>query len=228
MGTSFKRLVTDYLCAKRSDYVLSITLWEKENYWKKLTNISKVKVTPFYLTDFYQHDCPAEAKKKPQCICLMTAVFTPLVLDAAKNFSRMVKMLGQGFPEWSFCITGDPDIYKLKLTERITATGFLENPLNIQAESRAIAVLSNYGFGFKTKILEAIQCKCYILISWKLYQRLPEQVKPYCIVVDLDSVESFAKALEKSMLPYPDGNPNSEFREQAFASLDECFMEDCK
>jgi GDP-D-mannose dehydratase len=97
----------------------------------------------------------------------------------------------------------------------------LDTPFDLLAESRAIAILSDYGMGFKTKILEAIYYKCYVLVTNKLYRRLPIEVKPYCIVVDTDSSISFRDAMERCLQPYPDGNPNEALRSQAFTALDE-------
>lgn len=223
LGDSLIRLRLDHLCARRSDHILSITQWEKDNYWRYLTDVSKVMTVPYFLPNSYAQSIPPSVQKKPQCVCLMSTTkgTLPFLLDAAKRFTRLVESLGQQCSEWSFFVTGDFPANMLTLPERVTCTGFLDTPFGILAESRAIALLSDFGFGFKTKLLDAIHCKCYVLVTGKLYRRLPAEVQPYCIVVDPNSVGSFADALEGCKHPYPDGNPNDVLRSQAFAALDE-------
>lgn len=216
------RLRLDRVCANRSDYVLSITLWEKENYWTYLTDAAKVKTLPYFLPRAYDDDSVA-GEKKNQCVCMMSTTLStlPFLLDAAKNFSKAVKRLGDQCPGWDFLITGDFPSRAIKLPGRVTRTGLLETPFKVLAESRAMALLSEYGFGFKTKLLDAIHYKCYVLVTKGLYRRLPAEVQPFCIIVETDSAESFKSALERCMEPYPEGDPNDIFRKEAFAALDE-------
>ena len=220
---SATRLRLECLCARRSDYILSITHWEKDNYWRYLTDVSKVVNVPYFLPNSYNQFVPPPVEKKLQCVCLMSTSHgtLPFTLDAARRFARLVERLDRQCSEWSFFITGDFPAGMLTLPVRITRTGFLDTPFELLAESRSLALLSDFGFGFKTKLLDAIKNKCYVLVARRLYQRLPVEVQPYCIVVDPNSVESFKNALERCLQPYPDGNPNDVLRTQAFTALDE-------
>jgi len=74
----------------------------------------------------------------------------------------------------------------LDLTDRIQLTGVLDSPDGIPAESRAVALLSDYGFGFKTKFLEAIMSRCHVLVTKGMYKRIPPEVRQFCFVVDLN------------------------------------------
>jgi hypothetical protein len=84
--------------------------------------------------------------------------------------------------------------------------------------------LSDLGYGFKTKILEAIMAKTYVLLPGKLYDRLPLEMRPFCRVVDPKSADSFLEALEACRQPFPPGDPNEVMRNQAYDSLDEIFL----
>ena len=218
--TGFKRLYLDYLCAKQSDFILSITQWETDHYWKYLVNGSKIKTLPYFLPSNYLLDIDKE--KKFQCVGLMstTGGTLPFTLDATNNLCRVIKKLGQEGPEWNFLITGKMPVEKLGLPPRLKYTGFLKNPFDLLKESRAMAILSDYGFGFKTKLLDAICNNCYPLVTEKLYKRLPIEVQPYCITVDVKSVKSFKKALELSSNKFPEGNPNKVLRDQSYKILD--------
>lgn len=220
---SISKLRLDYLCGKLSDYILSITEWEKNNYWKYLVAGVKVLAIPYFLPVSYSKFVLDVVEKKLQCVCMMSTTqgTLPLTLDAAKTFSNLVGGLDGQCSHWSFVITGDfAGVGGIRLAERITHTGLLKSPFEVLAESRAMALLSDYGFGFKTKLIEAILCKCYILVTRNLYKRLPVEAQPYCIVVDKHSLYSFRNALERSLEPFPGGNPNDIFRLQAFTALD--------
>jgi len=221
-----QHLFLDFRCARLSDYILSIVEWEKENYWRFLVSKTKIKNLPYFLPFKYENEV-VEILKKDQCICLMSTSTGPLPLlqDALFNFNHLVEKLGTNNPEWSFFITGDMSRLQLTYPSRVSLTGFLDNPFPLLVESRAMAMLSNLGFGFKTKLLDAIKSKCYTLVPARLFARLPEEIKLYCIVVDLPSVESFRQALAYSKRPFPAGDPNALFKGKAFAVLDEIFEE---
>jgi len=79
--------------------------------------------------------------------------------------------------------------------------------------------LSDYGYGFKTKILEAILTRTYVLITPRLRARIPTSLHRYCITVD-PSPSSFAAALDSAMAPFPESDVNQRMRDEAFATLD--------
>ncbi len=223
---AIERLKLDIICARLSDYMLTIVDWEKENYWKFLISTKKIRTLPYFLPKAYEIEV-AETPKKNQCVCLMstgTGTVLPLLQDALLNFNKLVEKLEANNPEWNFFVTGDLSRQINAYPDRVKLTGFLESPLPLLMESRAMALLSDYGFGFKTKLLDAIQSGCYILIPKKLYNRLPVECKPFCIVVDLNSVQSFKDALEYSKTPFPSGDLNAQFKERAFSILDELLM----
>jgi hypothetical protein len=158
--------------------------------------------------------------KENLCVCMMSTIPGPFLFDAAKNLSDLVFALDGDHDQWKFAVTGDISSWPIALSSRIKMTGFLDNPVRILAESRALALLSDYGYGFKTKILDAIVCKSYVLVTKKLYERLPDGLRPFCIPVDTNSVDSFKNALNRCLLPYPDGDPNESLRDEAFSALD--------
>jgi hypothetical protein len=75
----------------------------------------------------------------------------------------------------------------LDLADRIQLTGVLDSPYGILTESRAVALLSDYGFGFKTKFLESIMSRCYVLVTKGMHKRIPPKVRQFCFVVDVKS-----------------------------------------
>lgn len=218
-----QRLLLDVLCSRLSHGILGITKWEAEHYWRYLAGSSRVSCVPYFLPESYSVSPASPTEKRNRCVCVMSSspYISPFLLDSAKQFGALVSALGEGCPEWEFYMTGDCSEARLRLPARIIRTGFLDSPFEVVRGSRAVAVLSNYGFGFKTKVLDAIQQRCYVLVPSKLYERLPAEVQPHCIVVDLHSVDSFKEALRRCQQPFPDADPNQVLRAQAYATLDE-------
>jgi hypothetical protein len=217
---AFLYFIYDYCCGKYSDYIASISGWEIENYWKIIADRSKLYSVPFFLPKKYLKKLPKALNKKSICINLTASAPNPIIADATKNFIFAVRNLDICCSEWSFYVTGNPRNNKIKKPSRIIWTGLLKDPYEIMSESRAIALLSDFGYGFKTKIIEAILTKNYILLTKGLFKRLPEEIVPYCISVDIYSKISFQEALERCKAPYPENDVNELFRKQAFDALD--------
>lgn len=214
------RFLRDYHCAMLSDHLLSITDWEVERYWKKFAERRKVVSVPFFMPSAYVTEPVKTYEKRHQCVCLMSTGYNPLIIDAARNFAGAVTLLGDRAQDWSFFITCNQSEHAVPMPARVRSTGVLQDPYQMLGESRAMALLSDYGYGFKTKFLEAVMCQSFILIPRGLYRRVPAAMLPFCIEVDPRSASSFADALDACRRPYPASNPNEEFRQQAFQNLD--------
>ncbi|MBA2531929.1 MAG: hypothetical protein H0V23_07465 [Nocardioidaceae bacterium] len=96
----------------------------------------------------------------------------------------------------------------------------MDSPMELLATSRAVALLSDYGYGFKTKLLEAIIAGNRVLVTPGLYRRMPRILDPWTLCVDLRDPASFAEALDEARDPLPQGDPNTALREQHHAVLD--------
>ncbi len=217
----FGFLAKDVLAARSVDYVLSISKWETDHYWRYVVGRSKVLDVPYFVPEQYLDSVENGKAKENLCVCL-TAVKVdgnPLIVDAARNFSWVVSQLGDQYKHWEFVITGDVGHLDF-IPSSVRKTGRLESPHDMLCRARAVAILSDYGRGFKTKILEAIHAKAYVLVTPGLYKRLPEEVLPFCIPVRKRSVDSFKQALEKCVAPYPNLDPNKILRDQAFSNMD--------
>ena len=224
------RLGFDLSCARLSDYVLSISDWEAKHYWPRITSARKVLIVPYFVPESYEFHPPADLVKVNRCLCAMSADWTPLAHHAAKVLVEVIKKTPpEDVKWWKFAITGDlgkhRDSYKpLKSAGRIDITGNVDNPFEYMAKSRAMAHLSNLGMGFKTKLQDFVSCGGWILLPKVLYERQPEEIRPFCIVVDPVSPEGLVKALNAAKAPWPDNSHvNDQLRERAFKALDTAF-----
>ena len=104
---------------------------------------------------------------------------------------------------------------------RVFRTGLLDSPFEELDKARCVALFSDYGRGFKTKIMDAYHAKAYVLLTPGLYSRLPEEVLPFCMPVRHDSVEDFANALTRCLAPFPEVDINDKLRARAFRELDQ-------
>jgi len=228
---AWHRLRLDYACARAADVLLSISDWETDRYWRRLAGRRAVTV-PYFTPRLFEQEGP-DAVKEPLCLCMLSTSNTikPFTLDALQNFTRLARGFRWGHKKspWRFAVTGNlavrtmwPEVLSatLRLPKGIEHLGFVPDPIALSARARAIAVLSDYGFGFKTKILDAITTQTWVLLPRALYERLPAEVRPFCIVVALDSTDSFAEALDRATQPYPPGSPNTALRARAFEAMD--------
>ncbi len=224
----------DLAAVKYADCILTIEgLRPSVRYWSWLGYKGELIEAPYFLTEEYVHEIEekqsAGGKRRDWAVCVMSAQPGPLTYHALMRFHQAVKSLGERKPDWRFRATGRQFWMKNHehFTPRVKPLGIVDDLLELLVISRAIAVLSELGRGFKTKILEAILCKNWVLVNSTLFKRLPDAVKPYCVVVDLDSAHGFDEALERiQRKEWPGGDPNATLREKNYAAMDRAFFED--
>jgi hypothetical protein len=221
LGEALLNCRLDVLSGRRSDVVLPITDWEAEVYWKRLIPADKVKYVPFFLPEPYASQLKQPAAKRNLCIHFGSSLNNPLIADATRNFLQAINQIGTKRPEWKFHITGAQPDFELQLPDRVRWLGLLPDPYLALRPAKAMALLSDYGMGFKTKILEAALAKAFVLLPPRLYKRLPDEMRPYCIQVDVRSRDSFLDALDRSAREYPEGDPNALLRRRAFDTMDQ-------
>jgi hypothetical protein len=217
--TSFHRLYQDIACSRRAYRLLSISEWETKGYWRLIAGKGKTLTVPYFVPGEYIEK-GASVPKSDICVCLQSTIMNSFLADSAVNFHKVLRGLGTGMPEWSFYMTGGNPPEPSSPLPRLIATGVLESPFELLARARAMALLSDYGLGFKTKILDAVLQKCFVLITPGLYSRLPEILRPFCIMVDPARPDSFRRALAACSQPFPVADANASLRAQAFAALD--------
>lgn len=233
LTTAVRRLWLDVICAWRADMVLSISDWETDHYWRWIVGRRRVRTLPYFTPARLTARVP-QRPKALLCVCPLSTAksIRPFPLDGLLTFSKLVRTyLLKPRPVWRFAMTGSTTVttvFSGSLTSHLNVTpeleqhGFLDDPYELLAEARCVAVLSNFGYGIKTKILDAIAARCWVLVFPTLYARLPTEVRPFCQVVERMHASSFSEALERSVsAPYPESDPNDQFRQRSYAVLDE-------
>ena len=171
------------------------------------------------MPDGYLEELQAgDSVKRMDCVCLTSTKSNPLIEHSVRGFERAVAQS----PEvrgWRFLVTGEAS--GIATSTRIESTGLLASPGELLRTSRAVVLLSDLGFGFKTKLLEAIVAGNRVIVTPGLFSRLPDVLHPWTLEVDLDDAHSFAAALDVAAGPAPDGDPNRALRDQHHALLDD-------
>ncbi len=221
---SLTKYSEDARCARHADHVLSITAWESEHYWPRFTSSEKIITAPFYLTDFYLSEIRSKTQPRgKRCVCLMSTFIGPFLYDALHHYQQLVSKCRRLLPDWDFDVTGKIPKKWCKRAPDLNYLGLVDSPLDILCASRVMCVLSDLGYGFKTKILEAIMCGCYVFVPEKLFNRLPREIKPFCKIVDQKKPESFVNALDETLKPLPDFDPNAILKATAFTNYASAF-----
>jgi hypothetical protein len=213
-------LIRDFETALFSDEIITIADSDTR-YWNMLRFLSirkKVLCVPYFLPRSLHNSSEPSFTKKNICVAMGSAAPGPLIKDAFKNYSNLIKKLNGECSEWEFFTTGQIDS-SLQMDQRIKNYGLLDNPMLALQTARIMIILSDLGRGFKTKILDAITYNCYVALSPKLYRRMPDELKPYCICVRPTSITDLTIALKKSLEPFPKGEINSQIKERAFQTM---------
>jgi len=223
------RFRLDGPCAALADAVLPICRWEADHYWGRLTAAEKVVTVPYFVPQPFVEQIPTRPRRNLFLFAMGTgSTMSPLLYDAGRNAVRLVNALRtEVAAPWEFRITGNlkpPDV--LGPLGRLKPTGLLPSPLPLLAEARVVAIPSDLGMGFKTKILEAILAGCWVLVTEDVHDRLPQALRPWCRTVDPLSPTQFAETLRLCSGPPPPGDPNALLRDEAFRGLDRVFAID--
>lgn len=219
-----RNALNEFRVGQQADDVLPISEWEAKHYWTKLVPRQKIRYLAYYVPDAYRvapRD-PSVRAQESLCVCLTSTKSNPLIVDALRNFDRAVRDLPVPVAEgWRFAATGP--VEDVPLGPRIVRMGLVPSLDDVLRQARLVALLSDYGYGFKTKLLDAIAAGSRVAVTPKLWSRMPRSLDPWVLRVDLAEPGSFAAALEAAAADLPAGDPNRALREQHDAVLDALF-----
>lgn len=197
-------------------------------YWRRIGLEGRLLSAPYFVPDSLLSGMPqVSGVRRNSLVCVTSSYPGPLIYDMVRNFYDAVADLGCALPQWEFEIMGKPlDDLECAPNPRIRHLGIVPNPLGVLRGCKALAVLSDYGRGFKTKILDAIICGAWVIVTPRLFRRLPSAVQRYCIVVDPASRGALAAALvDVEQSTWLDGDPNSILRAESYSAMDAAFLQ---
>ncbi len=209
---------------KYADTILHIETQNTVGYWRTLGFRGEVFTTPYYTTNRYldaTHEC---SQRNKQIVCLASSHPGPLIAEMVANFHCIVEAMDGRLPEFSFYATGDlpKRIRQRDISSRVRHLGVVDDVLALLNQTFAVAVTSDLGRGFKTKILEAIVCGAWVIVTPGLMKRMPDVLKPYCAVLDMENPgDSLTRIIDDLFArEWPTGDPNAVLREESYRALD--------
>jgi glycosyltransferase involved in cell wall biosynthesis len=163
--------------------ILPISDWEAEHYYRRFVPAGRIEVTPFYLTPEYIDAVPADhPDRRPRLLMLGTTSPNPLIDDGVRAFDALVRGLPTSVAVTPALTGTVPD--GLRLDPRIELLGLVPRPIDALRAASHVVLPSPLGYGFKTKILEALLAGCHVLVHEALHRRLPPEVRAACHPVD--------------------------------------------
>jgi hypothetical protein len=210
--------------ARYADSILSIEPKESERYWRSLGFRGRFLFAPYFLPAAYVPTPSFANRRQNQIVAIGSSHPGPLTAAMVLGFHKAVSALGNStLRDWRFLVTGqlpkEVDINGQQ-SERVEHLGAIEDLFGLLSVSRAVAVTSALGRGFKTKILDAISCGAWVIVPSMLYRRLPEPIRPFCIVLE-EQGEALARAVEElEGSVWPTQDPNTTLRSMAYHALE--------
>jgi hypothetical protein len=197
--------------ARHADAVLPISPWDAEHYWSRLTSRRKISYLPYYLPRDYERPMAEPGARELSCLCVTSVTPNPMIADSLVNFEAEVAGLDEPVAgAWHFSVSGA--LAQSQQSSRIRPLGVVPDLQAHLGSVRLVAVLSDYGYGFKTKLLDAIAAGCWVAVTPMLKRRLPALLDPWVLTVDLSQPAAFAAALQAAERPPPAGGANEQMR----------------
>lgn len=201
----------DAHCRRVADILLGISEWDNSNYWRWLRGKASLRYLPYFSPWPYlrPHVDVRPWNLRQRSIVSMGGNFDPSGIANFTNFSRLGTKLSKMLDEkWSYLLTWWSQWHQNvpKVGEEVEIMRECREPWDLLCQSRALAVLTPFGFGFKTTVVDGLAAGCHVIIHPKLADRLPQQVRQLCLICDPSCERDVIKLAESlSAPPRPHG-----------------------
>jgi hypothetical protein len=216
--------LADLVCMRTADAIYPISEWETRKYWSALPGRAKPKWLPYFAPDrvVRQH---SDTAPRDTIACLPGRVREyPRSQDMIVAFVRFAERARQLTDRYRYSITGD-DIPNagLDVPSFINLPGLVPDIAHFMSSVRAVAILSPFGYGFKTTITDALANGCIPLLHSTLFNRTPAIIRPFCVEVRSLDPPSVLQVLGRLDTPCGASGVNDQLRAISFGILREAF-----
>lgn len=199
----------DWQTCRAADYLLGISAWDNQHYWRRLNRWGRLKhqtrllSTPYFCpwpklpTESLTVAAPPAWSARSAQIVSMPGGGDAISQDQRNRFAKLAEALikhNDTAENHIRCVaTGgiiDPATRASSTTPNTTkpspvvTLGAIKSPFELLQNSKAVAILSPRGYGFKTTILDAITAGCHVLLHPVLMDRIPQEIAKHCIALD--------------------------------------------
>ncbi|MCP5180548.1 MAG: hypothetical protein H6994_11740 [Pseudomonadales bacterium] len=179
-------------CKKHADNILGISDWDNRFYWNWLFGSANVGYLPYFSPWPYVRSevAPPAWEDRQHAIVSMGGNFDPSGIANFQHFDIMSQRLTPMLREkWDYVLTWWSQWHEAvpKVGSQIRIERSCEQPWDLLCQSRALAVLTHLGFGFKTTVLDGLAAGCHVILHPILARRLPQEVRELCLIYDPES-----------------------------------------
>ena len=198
----------DSKCKRIADTLLGISEWDDKHYWKLLPGNVKIEYMPYFSpwSDLKPDIRPLPWEKRERMIVSMPGARDPISTTMIRGFNILTQRICDEQPnsEWRFLLTrGTNKLNKIDSVYEKVEFADIMNPYELLCKVRAVAVLTPFGFGIKTTIVDAIDADCHVLVHPKLLHRLPLSIREKCIVINPKKYRDLGDLIKKLDTPPP-------------------------
>ncbi len=208
-----------------ADTLLGISEWDNNNYWRWLRGKANLRYLPYFSPWPYLRP-NVEAKpwsSRPPVVVSMGGNFDPSGIANYRNFDLLATRLPRVMAEkWSYVLTWWSQWHPEKVpkvSEEVKIMRECREPWDLLCQSRALAVLTPFGFGFKTTVVDGLAAGCHVIIHPKLADRLPQQVKELCLICDPSQEQQIIKLAGSLATPPKQHSLNQQLCEEVVADF---------
>lgn len=225
VGYGMARLFWGDVVVKRyADVIYSISDWERVKYWSRIPGKATQEWLPYYCPDHLVGVKQSSSAERTRIVCMPTSVKGRKSLDLVRRFISFAELAKEQGAPYEFLITGNLESWPPPRSEAVRYTGMIDDLGPFFRTVKAVCILSDLGYGFKTTIADALANGASVIVHKRLKQRFFSMLGDTLISLEADSPKSVQDALrqlqEQRLLQ---SNPHDEFRQRSHAILSRDF-----
>ena len=217
VGYGMARLFWGDVIVKRyADVIYSISDWERVRYWGRIPGKATQEWLPYHCPDHLIGAKPSSSVERTRIVCMPTSVKGRKSLDLVRRFISFAELAKEQDAPYEFLITGNLESWPPPRSEAVRYTGMVEDLAPFFCTVKAVCILSDLGYGFKTTIADALANGTAVIVHKRLKQRFFSMLGETLISLEADSPRSVREALRHLQEQrFLQSNPNDEFRQRS-------------
>lgn len=216
---------TDIDAKRVANTILGISAWDDENYWRRLPGRARVVEAP-YFSPWRELEGDAEPvawSGRRRMIACMPGGRGAIERDMIATFTRFASLAVRrpSGKSLEFGVTNavEKDAPEGPLPAPLTSLGDVQNPWSFLRSVRAVALLSDLGFGAKTTAFDALDAGCHVIVGPAIARRLPADARERCLVLGAPAERELDEILERIDHEPGPTDLNARLRERAREAL---------
>ena len=201
----FLRLLwRDRRCCQAADVLASISEWDDAHYWNWLTSRKKIQFVPYVSpwAALLPEVKPVAWEKRENTVACLAGTRDAIGRAHVAGFAALASR--PEFAGWRFVLTdGLMDTAQDDFPVRIERIGRILEPFTLLCKIKAVAVLSPWGYGYKTTVADAVAAGCHVLVHPQQFVRLPREEQTVCSSIDPALEPEVRRAADLALVPRP-------------------------